>query len=361
VPITDLSKEEKTRFRKRFATAVGRFDLYLLFLEKALQMLNPSGRLVFITPEKFLYVETAEPLRKLLSVKRVEEIRMVEEDVFGDLVTYPTITTIENLSSATKTAVVTRDGRSLKVQLPTDGGSWVSALNGASSRGSRYSLDDIATRVSCGVATGADAVFVFRKDRLDSELRPFAFATISGRELRTEKEQFHPDHVMLVPYRKDGRLLDLQDLGSLAKYLSRPEIYERLKQRTCVARKPWWAFHENPPLQDILRPKIICKDITATPKFWVDRDGTIVPRHSVYYIVPKDASRIDELAKFLNSPATRRWLRAHCQRAANGFLRLQSRILKRLPVPSGLVAQAKLPGVSPAPRSSPVKAIEAFG
>ena len=36
----------------------------------------------------------------------------------------------------------------------------------------------------------------------------------------------------------------------------------------------------------------------------------------------------------LNSAQATEWLRAHCQRAAKGFLRMQSHVLKRLPLPS---------------------------
>jgi hypothetical protein len=68
----------------------------------------------------------------------------------------------------------------------------------------------------------------------------------------------------------------------------------------------------------------------------IDRDGSIVPRHSVYYIVPALPERIDELAEYLNSDAAANWLRDHCQRAANGFLRLQSHVLKKLPLPASL-------------------------
>ena len=87
------------------------------------------------------------------------------------------------------------------------------------------------------------------------------------------------------------------------------------------------------PLRDLLRPKLLCKDITATPYFWVDAEGSIVPRHSVYYIVPRDATKLEALQAYLNGPFATGWLRANCQHAANGFLRLQSSVLKRLPVP----------------------------
>ena len=39
------------------------------------------------------------------------------------------------------------------------------------------------------------------------------------------------------------------------------------------------------------------------------------------------------LASLDRKDEAREWLRAHCQRAASGFLRVQSHVLKRLPLP----------------------------
>jgi hypothetical protein len=150
-----------------------------------------------------------------------------------------------------------------------------------------------------------------------------------------------PIHSMLLPYRSNGELLPERDLGQLGRYLASPKRRARLLARTCVRRKPWYSFHETPPLADLLRPKLLCKDITETPFFVADRVGSIVPRHSVYYLVPSDPAAIGPLLQYLNSASARNWLRAHCQRAANGFLRLQSHVLKQLPVPPALT-QSKL-------------------
>jgi hypothetical protein len=87
-------------------------------------------------------------------------------------------------------------------------------------------------------------------------------------------------------------------------------------------------------LQGMLRPKILFKDIGATPQFWVDWIGDIVPRHSVYYLVPPDLHTLRVLLRHLESPAAHEWLADNCQRAANGYLRLQSRVLQRMPLPN---------------------------
>jgi tRNA1(Val) A37 N6-methylase TrmN6 len=124
VSILGLSENEKEDFRATYETAQGRFDLYLLFFERALKSLKPDGRMVFITPEKFLYVETAAPLRRLLGKFQVEEIKLVDEQVFDGLVTYPTITTLANRSPEKATAIQLRDGVERQCDLGVDGTSW---------------------------------------------------------------------------------------------------------------------------------------------------------------------------------------------------------------------------------------------
>ena len=338
VPITGISGAEKENYRNRYETASGRFDLYLLFFEQALRFLRRGGRLVFITPEKFLYVESARPLRRLLARQRVEEIRLVDERTFGDLVTYPTITTVVNTQGVHKTRIIGRDGRAVRIALSHDGSSWLPLANGKTAVKSALTLDDICLRISCGVATGADGVFVRRTRDLDRELLDFAYPTVAGRDLTLGVPAFRNEHSMLVPYARSGELLEEARLGALKAYLEHPTRRASLLKRTCVRRKPWYAFHETPPLPHILRPKLLCKDIAARPQFWVNSQGDLVPRHSVYYIVPKNSAAVDALCEYLNSSLVEEWLAAHCQRAANSFIRLQSHILKQLPIPASLAA-----------------------
>jgi SAM-dependent methyltransferase len=339
VAITALSENEKAQYRARYATARGRFDLYLLFFEQALRSLAPGGRLVFITPEKYLYVETAGPLRDLLARCCVEEIRLVREDTFGELVTYPTITVLANAPPG-RTQIVRRDGSTVVVDLPPGRDPWLPLLEGAAPQRAAVTLRDLCLRISCGVATGADSVFVRPADGLDPALRRFGRPTIAGRELTLATADLPQRFVMLVPYDVDGRLLPLERLGALGRYLKRDDVRRRLLARTCVKRKPWYAFHETPALRDILRPKILCKDIGERPHFWVDRCGQIVPRHSVYYIVPREPVAIDVITGYLRSPSAHEWLTQNCQRAAKGFLRLQSRALQRLPLPDDVAHAA---------------------
>lgn len=337
VPITKLSEEEKETYKSRYRTAQGRFDLYILFYEKALEVLRSNGRLVFITPEKFQYVSTADPLRRILSSNWVKEIELVDEETFGELVTYPTITTIEKTNPRAPTNVLRRDGTEKQIKLTEDGSSWQPLIRGATQIASRYTLEDICDRISCGVATGADAVFVRDAEEIEEELHRFAYPTLPGRAIESPHQELTALHVMLIPYDDQGNLLPEEELGCLGELLNQGDVKRRLLQRSCVERKPWYAFHETPPLERMLRPKILCKDITEEPIFAADQAGEIVPRHSVYYIVPENPDILEGLHDYLNSRTALDWLESHCQRAAKGFLRVQSTVLKKLPIPKELV------------------------
>lgn len=344
VPIEGLDEDEKSRYKSAFRTAVGRFDLYLLFFERAIELLDEDGVLSFITPEKFEYVETAEPLRRLLTTGDLQiiEIEHVDEDAFTGFVTFPCITTVRKTgedSTDRETRVTLRDGTTHSTILPSDGSSWASAIRDAdlSDMETGATLGDVTKRISPGLATGADNIFVMDRDDIpdgidDRWIRP----TVSGSQLR-EYDGPETDSVFLCPYKSDGSLASKSELGEFYMWL---EYYrERLEDRSCVEEgKKWYAWHENPPLDDILQPKIVFRDIAKEPRFWPETDGDVVPRHSAYYAIPREGVSLDALLEYLNSSDARMWIEANCQKAHNGYYRLQSRVLRDLPVPKEFAA-----------------------
>lgn len=336
ISIENLNETEKKSYKSiYYRSAVDRFDLYILFFEKALKHLKPSGRLVFITPEKFEYTLTTKPLREFLTAHHVEEIHHLDEDSFEGLVTYPTVTTVVGEKRG-ETIVRRRDGKKIVVELPSDGSRWISVIQDDIKLEGSKTLNDICTRISCGVATGRDKIFVKSPEEVPIALEKYSKPTISGRELT--KYGPNPTKVMITPYDEHGNLLAEEELEDFLNWAS--SFKDELSSRHCVTKggKKWYSFHENPPMEDILSPKILCKDVTEEPRFWMDEEGKIVPRHSVYYIIPKDSRLLPDLFRYLNSEKAKRWLTAHSQRAANNFVRLQSNVLKDLPVPPKVIS-----------------------
>ncbi|NHN41826.1 N-6 DNA methylase [Halorubellus sp. JP-L1] len=337
VPITEIDDENKAQYREAYETATDRFDLYLLFFERALEVLDDDGRLAFITPEKFEYTETAEPLRRLLSQHHLERLEHLDETTFDGYITYPTISVV-NATEADETAIITREGTKRTTTLPTDGTRWTEFVRDidASLESTGVTLGDVTERISVGVATGADSVFEFDAEELPSQFEPWSVPTISGKQLEKHPlgETPQPSSVFVCPYDDRGTLIPFGELGALGEWLD--DIHRsRLEDRSCYegGGRRWYAWHDNPPMDDLIQEKILFRDITDAPRFWVDTAGDIVPKHSVYYLVPKDDVDIEDLQTYLNSPPVAEWLQANCQQARDDYLRLQTRVLEDLPVP----------------------------
>lgn len=365
VRLEHLSINERQNYRKKFETAVNRFDLYLLFFERALKFLKPSGRLVFLTPERFEYSVTAKALRRLMTNYHVEELHHMSEDTFKGIKTAPAITVISNTKknnirnqhhNPLYTQITCRDGLGHNnVILPSEGSSWLPAINptsqnimGGSNHYSGYRLGDVCSRISCGVATGFDDAFIIDKDEVPDRLNPYTCSTVGGRDLT--KDGISISKRMLIPYDHKGRLLPIttaEKFRSISHWLYKYK--ERLAKRTCVTKKgkQWYSFHDTPSLRVIVRPKILYKDVTKEPQFWIDRTGEIVPRHSVYYIIPKESEMLSKLTRYLNSSFAKEWLWHNCPRAIDGYFRMQSTVLKKMPIPLELAASTS---VIPSPK-----------
>lgn len=60
------SRRTNPIFREKYATARGRFDLYIPFVERAFTLLKPGGLFGFICPTNFMKREHGQELRDLL-------------------------------------------------------------------------------------------------------------------------------------------------------------------------------------------------------------------------------------------------------------------------------------------------------
>ena len=333
VPITQLSEEEKSRYDDTFDTAWRRYDLYILFFEQSLELLADDGRLCFVSPEKFEYIASATKLRELLAQYRVREIEHVSQDWFQGLKTYPSVTTID-VSSPGETRVVMRDGTERTVTLPRDGSSWAAPIRGGVDLESEATLGDITVRISAGLATGRDTLFVQSEDEIPPQLveEGWAYPTVSGSQLRTFDGPYTDDYI-ICPYDEDGNLVPEDELGAYGDWA---ELHrDELEERSCVQKRGrrWYDWHEAPPMPDILREKIVCKDVTAEPEFWAETDANVIPRHSVYYIVPREGVEVDQLLTYLNSKEAKDWIEKHAQKAYTDHIRIQSEVIEELPVP----------------------------
>ena len=162
----------------------GNFDIYVVFLEKALQLINPRGLASFILPNKFMHMKYGERLRKKLAAEKAvaEVVDFADSQVFGDGSTYTCILrTSKAPNESFRFTRIQADPNELPGALKNarfstlssselGGGPW--ALREGTSlalfrkcSGQFPSLGELSEKIFQGVITGADPVFLFEDFR----------------------------------------------------------------------------------------------------------------------------------------------------------------------------------------------------
>jgi hypothetical protein len=85
-------------YKKKYqAASKGNYDIYVVFVEKGLSLLNRSGRLGFILPHKFFNAQYGEPLRRLISAGKhlAKVVHFGDQQVFEGATTYTCLMFLE--------------------------------------------------------------------------------------------------------------------------------------------------------------------------------------------------------------------------------------------------------------------------
>jgi type I restriction-modification system DNA methylase subunit len=272
VRIQTLPKQDVEFFGEHYQAATGNYDIYVLFVERALQMLRPGGMLGFILPNKFMQVDYGIGLRRLLSehqyVDRIVDFK--EFQVFEGATTYTCLLFLKKQVNTELTYIAAGDwlknqgGPPLRLpvdldEYPVDSAilaesPWQISVGKAAALLERFRhwptrLGGIAD-IFVGLQTSADDVFIMdyvsrsgQTIRLESRvLRSVVplesnlfFPLVSG----TDVKRYHPlpeRQFILFPYEVTGasaRLIDFSVIAEkypkTAEYLS--ENKTRLEQR----------------------------------------------------------------------------------------------------------------------------------
>ncbi|HQN06083.1 MAG TPA: TaqI-like C-terminal specificity domain-containing protein [Thermoanaerobaculia bacterium] len=352
VSATRIPESYKRALRARFSTAVGRFDLYTLFMERAIDLLRDGGRLAFITPDKFLSSRSAGPFRALVRERAgvLSIARFGSHKVFADAATVPCVTVIQKGEPQKTVEVrqcrlakgvidrieVVRRSSLPATELQADTWDVVDPDLLAIARkiqDSHRSLSVQMLRMSAGPATGRDSVFIVQAgEEVEPELlRPI----VRGRDIAPFRLA-DTSLRMLVPYEfpKTGppQRIDLKKYPKARRYL---EAHKReLEQRHCVRvwGKPWFDWHDQPPLDLSRELKIVVPDVAKSSRFAVD-DGRRLPVHSVYYLIPRPGIDSYAIAAILNSKVAEFVVRLLSPVMKDGFSRYRQQFLRAIPVP----------------------------
>lgn len=87
----EWASEQVKFFKQKYkAASKGNYDIYVVFIEKALELLNTTGELGFILPHKFFNAQYGEPIREVISQgKHIAKIvHFGDQQVFDGATTY---------------------------------------------------------------------------------------------------------------------------------------------------------------------------------------------------------------------------------------------------------------------------------
>jgi adenine-specific DNA-methyltransferase len=352
VSVTHLATKYKDQLRNRFVTASGRIDLYTVFMERAIGLLKSGGTLAFITPDKYLASQTAQPLRTLLlqrgSVRLIGRFR--SHQVFRDAATVPCVTVFErdrqpgpmqlldcHVSRRNSEVAVLKRSTVFFSQLTASKG-WGFTAPAMSKleqmiQGAHPTLGSRLSRLSAGLATGRDGVYVGRTGTFDVE-DELLVPVVRGRDLQPFSI-VDPKLAMVLPYTFDelGRptIIKIQDYPRARRFFG--EHRKDLEARHCVRvwEKAWYGLHDPMPFDIGRTPKILVPDIASYNRFVFD-PGHYWPLHSVYYLVPTGINP-HYLTALLNSTPIEFLIRLRAPIVKDGFSRYRKQFLTGLPVP----------------------------
>lgn len=360
----DLPDEIAVRYRQAWSTMRGRGDIYVGFIERSLRMLAPGGRVGFICADRWMRNQYGATLRELVSSRyAVEHVwTMHDVDAFeSEVSAYPAITVLAHLpqgsavvadttaefdasaayalQSASQDPAMTDftdtgvkahrlphwfSGREL---WPTGSPTQLALIEHLNERFGPLHDPATGTKVSIGVATGADKVYVTKDPTVAEPDRILPLAM--RRDLLSGRFDWQGNY-LINPWAEDGSLVSLDDYPRMAAYLSHhPELRERhVVQRNASS---WHRTIDKVHTELIGKRKLLIQDM-KTHIHPVLEPGGHYPHHNLYYVV-SDTWDMEVLGGLLLSRVAQAFIEAYCVRMRGGTLRFQAQYLKRIRVP----------------------------
>lgn len=295
----------------------GRVDIYHAFIAKIAEVLKPGGIAGVIVSNRFMYTQGGKSIRELI----LREFEILHIWDFGDTKLFdaavlPAVLILKKKNTdveqgTTKfTSIYTNSEKQNDIPtttdvftaLKTDGAVSINEAQFTVSTGILHIddgqpwriseqgrddwLDKVKTNTYCyfedmskskvGVKTTADKVFI-QKDWGDSE--PELTVPLITHHVAGRYKAGKPNRKILYPYdmNKDKKTpFDISKFPKTEKYLEQHR--EQLEGRKYVieAGRKWYEIWVPHKPSEWKYPKIVFRDISERPTFWVDFDGDVV-------------------------------------------------------------------------------------
>jgi adenine-specific DNA-methyltransferase len=363
----DVPGEALEAYQGMYRTMTGRVDIYVGFLEAALRQLVEGGVIGFICADRWMRSSYGAELRRLISSGFAVEtvIEMHDAPAFeNDVAAYPAVVVIRRsrqrqvlLASAGQTAGSLPADFGLADALASLAGGQIAAVPGFTAMTmsqwftgtspwpslepgklamlqqleARFApLEDklTGTKLSIGIATGADRVFITTDPSVvePDRLVPLAMTA----DTRSGTMQWS-GHYLINPWAGRKALVDLAAYPKLEAYFQQRK--KELTRRYIAERNPSDWYRTIDPMHHELtgRPKLYFPDMKLNSNPVLDL-GETYPHHNLYYLT-STAWDLEVLGGLLLSRVAQLFIEAYCVRMRGGTLRFQAQYLRRIRVP----------------------------
>lgn len=353
------------------AASKGNYDIYVVFVEKGLSLLNRTGRLGFILPHKFFNAQYGEPLRLLISQGKhlAEIVHFGDQQVFDGATTYTCLlfldkpsrsvfgfTSVPDLDVWRREGIATQ-GTQDAAQVGASEWNFSSGAGGGLFKklhAMPLRLGDIAAKIAQGIRTSANEVYVLDVSSVDGD-RYRAYSKQLDAEVMIEKtsvslflqgREIKPyrvvpsGKVVIIPYSLNAGRATLIPEKDYAKrfpkthaYLLRNKEYLQEREKGKMRGDNWYAF-VYPKNIDVMRsPKILVPDIADRASFAFDESGEYAFT-SGYGIILKPGAKLSEkyVLGLLNSRLLDFFLKRVSTTMRGGFFRYFTQFVEQLPI-----------------------------
>lgn len=356
----DIPDEDDARYREQYDSAIGKYDTYLLFFERATELLDIGGTLGFVTPDRFHHTDYGQRIREMIINRTyIDFIIRLDDDPFPMVNAYPSITVLRrqdntfpnyqkensffycecstaelnDLLESRNCRTVPKTNFCTKIdQDSLDDESWTFTspeIKDIQDKLQEYFplIKNTDIRIKTGIATGADDIFVLNKKDAQRMSANIVYPLIRGENVK--KGSIGGTSHIINPYNNDGEPIDLNKYPAAKNYLEHHK--PALEERYCVKEKGklWYETHDTIKTSLETRRRIVTPDLTSTSRFAVtDRNISHNTCYSLFY-----DGELNALAAALNSSVFEFLLKSSLPKMDSGFWRQMKRDLVDLPIP----------------------------
>ncbi len=363
---------EKDYLQHNYLAAKGKYDLYILFIERGLKLLKPGGRFGFIVPNKFTQTKYGEALKKyILDNYAIEKyLDFGDLKVFEDATTYPCIIIIKNekpnkkVGNYVKIKELTPEVLQIaskkigtkyydcdlftcfnfkQQNLNIENWSFMSEelqnIYEKISASSRIKLSGVTDKIVQGFITGDNESFIFK-----SGFIPDIEATLLKKMPKGKNIQKYvlldEGYKVLYTNSEDKKPLSASEMEKYPKTLEYlKERITQLKQRKFFGKemsdfKEWWQLVHPVEYKYFQKPKIITPNLSPENRFVLDEEGYFV-EHDCYIITLKNESTSEYryIVALLNSKVIEFFFKQTSPMFSGGYYKYHTQYLNSIPIP----------------------------